>query len=229
MRKAGAPGVGFMFLTFGWWTLAAAYATGDAKRCCKCNKVLCHDFMVPTPEALGPLNLPMSRSAGLRPGSRPRGATTAPGRRLALVRLRVLAGRAVKVRSCAVKNRAVSNRNCVGAIRGGEQRNEHDQSVTQIARVGSHRELDSVGVAGRAFERKAKPVGAGVNPRATGQSPVGAPMVGDGMAGSSLAVIRETRGDKRGSWHCVARRAARRKWRAALPPGINPKPLRSSP
>ena len=46
---------------------------------------------------------------------------------------------------------------------------------------------------GRACERKAKPVSAGVNPRAAGRSPVGALMVGDGMAGSSLAVIRETR------------------------------------
>jgi len=40
--------------------------------------------------------------------------------------------RAVEVRSCAVKNRAVSNRNCVAAIRGGEQRNENDQSVTKV-------------------------------------------------------------------------------------------------
>ena len=57
--------------------------------------------------------------------------------------------RAVKVRLCAVKNRAVSNRNCVVATRGGEQRNENDQSVTQACRVGSRRELDSVGVDGR--------------------------------------------------------------------------------
>ena len=34
---------------------------------------------------------------------------------------------AVEVRLCAVKNRAVSNRNCVVATRGGEQRNENDQ------------------------------------------------------------------------------------------------------
>jgi hypothetical protein len=40
----------------------------------------------------------------------------------------------VEVRSCAVKNRAVSNRNCVAAMRGGEQRNENDQSVTLVAR-----------------------------------------------------------------------------------------------
>jgi hypothetical protein len=79
----------------------------------------------------------------------------------ALVRLRGRENRAVEVRSCAVMSRAVSNRNCVGAIRGGEQRNENDQSVTQVARVGGRRELDSVGVAGRACERKAKPVTAG--------------------------------------------------------------------
>ena len=39
----------------------------------------------------------------------------------------------------------------------------------------------------------AKPVGAGVNPLAAGRSPVVAPMVGDGMAGSPSAIIRETR------------------------------------
>ena len=67
-----------------------------------------------------------------------------------LVRLRGRENRVVEVRSCAAKSRAVSNRNCVGATRGGEQRNENDQSVTQASRVGSRRELDSVGVAGRA-------------------------------------------------------------------------------
>jgi hypothetical protein len=78
-------------------------------------------------------------------------------------------------------------------MRGGEQRNENDQSVTQTARVGRRRELDSVGVDGRAFERKAKPVRAGANPLAAGRSPVVAPMVGDGMAGRPPAIIRETR------------------------------------
>ena len=110
-----------------------------------------------------------------------------------LVRLRRRGDRAVEVRSCAVKNCAVSNRNCVAVMRGGEQRNENDQSVTQTARVGRRRELDSVGVDGRAFERKAKPVGAGANPLAAGRSPVVASMVGDGMAGSPPAIIRETR------------------------------------
>ena len=103
----------------------------------------------------------------------------------------------MQVRSCAAKSRAVSNRNCGGAIRGGEQRNENDQSVTQIAHVGGRRELDSVGVTGRACERKAKPVTAGLNPLAAGRSPVGALMVGDGMVGSSPAVTRETRRGKR--------------------------------
>ena len=69
-----------------------------------------------------------------------------------LVRLRGREDRAVQVRSCAVKNRAVSNRNCVAAMRGGEQRNENDQSVTEASRVGSRGELDTVGVDGRAFE-----------------------------------------------------------------------------
>ena len=68
------------------------------------------------------------------------------------MRLRWREDRAAEVRSCAAKSRAVSNRNRVVATRGGEQRNENDQSVTQIARVGGRRELDSVGVAGRVCE-----------------------------------------------------------------------------
>jgi hypothetical protein len=75
----------------------------------------------------------------------------------ALVRLRGQWDRAVEVRFCAVKSRAVSNRNCVAAMRGGEQRNENDQSVTQVVPKDSRRELDSVGVDGRVFERKTKP------------------------------------------------------------------------
>ena len=74
----------------------------------------------------------------------------------ALVRLRGQWDRAVEVRFCAVKSRAVSNRNCVAAMRGGEQRNENDQSVTQVVQEDSRRELDSVGVDGRVFERKTK-------------------------------------------------------------------------
>jgi len=110
------------------------------------------------------------------------------------VRLRRRGDRAVEVRSCAVKkNRAVSNRNCAVATRGGEQRNENDQSETQDGLRVVRRELDSVGVAGRACERKAKPVMAGINPLAAGRSPVGALMVGVGMGGSPPAIIRETR------------------------------------
>ncbi len=70
-------------------------------------------------------------------------------RRRALVRLRRPEEGAVEVRFCAVRNRAVSNRNCVAAMRGGEQRNENDQSVTQVVQRGRRRELDSVGVDGR--------------------------------------------------------------------------------
>ena len=99
----------------------------------------------------------------------------------------------MEVRFCAAKSRAVSNRNCVAARRGGELRNENDQSVTQGGQEAVRRELDSVGVDGRAFERVAKPVGAGVNPLATGRSPVVAPRVGDGMSRSPPAIIRETR------------------------------------
>jgi hypothetical protein len=87
------------------------------------------------------------------------------------VRLRRQEDGAVEVRSCAVKNRAVSNRNCVAARRGGEQRNENDQSVTQAARMGHRRELDSVGVSGRVFESMTKPVTAGLNPLAAGDTP----------------------------------------------------------
>jgi hypothetical protein len=115
----------------------------------------------------------------------------------ALVRLRGQWDRAVEVRFCAAKSRAVSNRNCVAAMRGGEQRNENDQSVTQVVPEDNRRELDSVGVDGRVFERKTKPakraIGDEPNRRATGRSPVVAPMVGDRMVGSPRAEIRETR------------------------------------
>jgi len=130
--------------------------------------------------------------AALPRGPIPGGAAAPP-----YVRLRRREDGAVEVRSCAVKNRAVSNRNCVVATRGGEHRNENDQSETQTARAGRRRELDSVGVDGRACERKAKPVKRAIgdkpNRRTAGQSPVVAPMVGVGMAGSPLVIIRETR------------------------------------
>src|SRR5712664_4801914 len=50
----------------------------------------------------------------------------------AQVRLRRRWVGAVEVRSHAVENRVVSNRNCVAATRGGEQWNENDQSVTNV-------------------------------------------------------------------------------------------------
>ena len=103
----------------------------------------------------------------------------------------------MEVGFCAVKNRAVSNRNCVAARRGGEQRNENDQSVTQTARRGRRRELDSVSVVGRVCERKTKPVeraiGGKPNRRTAGRTPDDARMVGDGMVGSPNEETRETR------------------------------------
>jgi len=45
------------------------------------------------------------------------------------VRLRWREDRTVEVRSPAARSRGVWNRNCVAARRGGEQRNENDQSV----------------------------------------------------------------------------------------------------
>src|SRR5580692_8238756 len=85
------------------------------------------------------------------------------GRIPAAVRLRRQEDGAVRVRFCAVKNRAVSNRNCVAAMRGGEQRNENDQSVTR-SRHTETGELDSVGVSGRVCCLKTKPVTAGKKP-----------------------------------------------------------------
>ena len=64
----------------------------------------------------------------------------------------------MKVRFHAMKNREVLNRNCVVATRRGEQRNENGQSVTTTACDGGQRELDSVGVGGRACGATAKPV-----------------------------------------------------------------------
>ena len=79
----------------------------------------------------------------------------------ALVRLRRCWVEAVRVRFCAVKNRTVSNRNCVVATRGGEQRNENNWSVTPFVGIDEQSELDSVGGDGRACERRAKPVAEG--------------------------------------------------------------------
>jgi hypothetical protein len=86
------------------------------------------------------------------------GSPDATGRWPVPVRLRRREDGAVEVRSCAVKNRAVWNRNCVAARRGGEQRNQNDQSVTQAVQLDRRRELDSVGVDGRVCWKKTKPV-----------------------------------------------------------------------
>ena len=115
------------------------------------------------------------------------------------VRLRRREDGAVEVRFHAAKSRAVSNRNCVAARRGGEHRNENDQSVTQTVRKDGRRELDSVGVDGRVCWKKTKPVertiGAKPNRRTAGRSPVVAPMVGDGMVRKSA---RDNQGDPPG-------------------------------
>ena len=102
----------------------------------------------------------------------------------------------MEVRPCAVKSRAVWNRNCVAAMRGGEQREKNDQSVTR-SRYTETGELDSAGMDGRACERMAKPakraIGEEPNRRASGLTPDDMLVVGDGMAGSPGAEIRETR------------------------------------
>ena len=64
----------------------------------------------------------------------------------AFVRLRGQWDGAVEVRLCAVKSRAVVNRKCVAAMRGGEHWDENDQSVTQGVPEDSRHELDLVGV-----------------------------------------------------------------------------------
>src|SRR3989441_860094 len=118
----------------------------------------------------------------------------------ALVRLGWCLDEAVQVRFCAVKNRAVLNRNCVVATRGGEQRNENSQSVTPFVDQDEQSELDSVGGDGRACERCAKPVAEGKtlwHPQSgLEQSPTTPPtdtplMVGDRMAGRPDRAIRE--------------------------------------
>ena len=137
-----------------------------------------------------------------------------PGR-LAVVRLRGCRDRTVRVRSLAVKSREVLNCNCVAERRGGEQRNENDQTGTQDSRVAVRRELDSVGVAGRAFDRVAKPVARAIGQklsRRTARKPLADTlMVGDGMVGSPCDRNQGgPPGPKRCSWPGVARRTARR-------------------
>jgi hypothetical protein len=70
----------------------------------------------------------------------------------AVVRLRRRGDRTVEVHFSAVKNRAVSNRNCVAAMRAGEQRGENAPSVTQTVQEDGRCELDSVGEDGRVFD-----------------------------------------------------------------------------
>jgi len=70
-----------------------------------------------------------------------------------VVRLKGCWIEAVRVRCCAVKNRAVLNRNCVVEIRGGEQWNENRRSVTPFVGIDEEGELDSVGGVGLACER----------------------------------------------------------------------------
>ena len=53
-----------------------------------------------------------------------------------------------------MKNGAESNCNCVAARRGGEQRNENDQSETQDGHEVVRRELDSVGGGGASVRVK---------------------------------------------------------------------------
>jgi len=109
------------------------------------------------------------------------------------VRLRGQWDRAVEVRFCAVKSRAVSNRNCVAVMRGGEQRNENDQSVTQAVRLDGRRELDSVGVCGRVCERKTKPDVAGKTRWHPGRSRATRRWLETEWSESSPERIRETR------------------------------------
>ena len=121
----------------------------------------------------------------------------------------------MRVRSHAARSREVSNRNCVAVMRGGEQRNENDQSVTQGCPEAVRRELDSVGVDGRAFDRMAKPVARAIgqqpNRRTAGKPPVDTLMVGDGMAGSPCSRNQGgPPGPKRRSWSKATRRTARR-------------------
>src|SRR5436309_7152241 len=68
-------------------------------------------------------------NSGSKPVSGHFAVGSAAAETAALVRLKGCWVEAVRVRFCAVKNRAVSNRNCVVETRGGEQRNENSRSV----------------------------------------------------------------------------------------------------
>src|SRR5438093_4774859 len=121
----------------------------------------------------------------------------------ALVRPRGCLVEAVKVRFCAVKNRAVSNRNCVVETRGGEQRNENGQSVTPFVGIDEHSELDSVGGDGRACERGAKTVAEGKtlwHPESgMEKSPASFGHSADGWRGNGRKTRHSNRGDRLGS------------------------------
>ena len=121
----------------------------------------------------------------------------------------------MKVRLCAVKSRAVSNRNCVVVTRGGEPRNENDQSVTQASvwevAVNSIR---SAWMGESASERRSLQSGReAIQSRNAGQPggpPVIALMVGDGTVGSPFDRNQGDPSGTSGVHGDSARRAARR-------------------
>ena len=76
---------------------------------------------------------------------------------MSLVRLKWCLVGVVKVHFCALKKRAVSNRNCVVETQGGEQRDEKGQSVTTSSKNGGQRELDSVGGSGEPANARRSP------------------------------------------------------------------------
>ena len=119
------------------------------------------------------------------------------------MRLRWRLVEVVKVRFHAVKNREVSNRNCVVETRGGEQRNENGQSVTTSVVMGGQGELDSVGDGGRANERMAKPVAEGKTlwhgESGLEQSPATFPHGADGWRQNGRKPKRRNQGDQTGS------------------------------
>jgi hypothetical protein len=79
-----------------------------------------------------------SLNGELRPCARLGGKLPPRTAKLAVpVRLRGCAPRTVQVRFPAAGSRGVSKRNCVAARRGGEQRNENEQSVTRSQDTGT--------------------------------------------------------------------------------------------
>ena len=75
-----------------------------------------------------------------------------------LVRLRAHWNSRVRVPDLADTVGPVAERNCIGAKPpGGEQREANDQSVTQSAETGGHRELDSVGGSGESARARRSP------------------------------------------------------------------------